>query len=183
MSKKAVFLDRDGTLNEDPGYLSDPGQMFLLPEVGEALALLKKAGYLLIVVSNQSGVGRGLIDKDALPKIHEKLDELLTPWSVRPDHYILCFHHPKDECECRKPKPKMLLDTASELGIDLSMSYMVGDKESDLGAGNAAKCRGSILVRSGCGAMTATEVDQNEAAYIGDTLLDVAQWIVKQPHS
>ena len=75
MSKKAVFLDRDGTLNEDPGYLSDPAQMCLLPKVGEALSLLKKTGYLLIVVSNQSGVGRGLIDKDMLPKIHEKLDE------------------------------------------------------------------------------------------------------------
>jgi histidinol-phosphate phosphatase family protein len=175
---QAVFLDRDGTLNEDPGYLSDPDQMTLLPEVGDALRSLKKAGFLLIVVSNQSGVGRGLIKKEAIPEIHERLQVLLAPWSVRIDDFALCFHKPEDACECRKPKAKLITDAAHKWNVDLSRSYMVGDKHSDLGAAAAAKCKGALLVRTGYGRETEAGLKAGEAQFIGDSLMDVAQWIL-----
>ncbi len=178
--RRAVFLDRDGTLNEDPGYLSDPAQLRLLPQVGEALSMLKKAGYLLVVISNQSGVGRGLIDQAVLAEIHKKLDTLLSEWSVRIDHYELCFHVPQDHCECRKPKPKLLLDAALKLQVDISQSYMIGDKGSDLGAGNAAACKGSILVRTGEGSVTVNQLELGEAAFIGESLMQAVHWILSQ---
>lgn len=178
--RKAVFLDRDGTLNEDPGYLNHPDQMKLLPNVGESLALLKKAGFLLVVVSNQSGVGRGLIQESELPKIHFKMNQLLAPWSASIHRFELCFHKPEDQCKCRKPQPKLLFDAAKALNIDLAQSYMVGDKLSDIEAGHLAHCKASILVRTGQGKETEKELKKNESAFTGDSLLDVARWILTQ---
>lgn len=186
--RKAIFLDRDGTLNEDPGYLSDPEQLKLLPHVGEGLALLKAAGYLLVVISNQSGVARGLIQLESLSLIHDRLDDLLSPWDVKIDCYEFCIHHPKDECECRKPKPKLILEVAQRLKIDVSMSYMVGDRASDLEAGALAGCRATLLVKTGGGQRTALELDKafvekmgepTQPAFIGESLLQVAHWILK----
>lgn len=178
--RKAVFLDRDGTINEDPGYLSRPEQLVLLPDVAEALAELRRAGYLLVVVSNQSGVGRGLIEAGMLPRIHDRLGEMLGSSDARIDHYELCTHRPEDSCECRKPKPKLLVDAARALRIDLSRSYMVGDKLSDLGAGRAAGCRGVALVRTGEGARTEKELISGQADFIADSLKQVAGWIARQ---
>ncbi|MBC7692365.1 MAG: HAD family hydrolase [Methylotenera sp.] len=152
--KKAVFLDRDGTINEDPGYLNQASQMKLLPGVAETLASLRRQGYLLIVVSNQSGVGRGLIRLEDIPKIHARLDELLAPVSAKIDHYELCFHRPEENCSCRKPLPELLLRAAEKLDIDLSQSYMVGDKATDLEAGRAAGCKAVFLVGTGDGLRT-----------------------------
>ena len=144
--RKAVFLDRDGTLNPDPGYLSDPSQMSLIPGVAEALVLLRQAGYLLVVVSNQSGVARGLIREEDLPKIHQRLEDLLRPWCIKIEHFALCLHHPEEHCACRKPKPKLILDAARALQIDVTQSYMIGDRQTDIEAGVAAGCKQSILV-------------------------------------
>lgn len=177
---RAVFLDRDGTINEDPGYLNSPDLLKLLPHVGEALALLKKAGFKLIVVSNQSGVGRGLIDPKVIPQIHSKLSVLLGPSQVQIDHYELCFHRPEEDCQCRKPKPKLILDAATELGVDLLSSYMVGDKLSDLQAGRAAGCKGVALVRTGEGKKTEKSLAPGATDFIGDGLLEVAKWIQDQ---
>jgi|GEM_PF-6242 len=181
--KKAVFLDRDGTINEDPGYISHPDQARLIPGVGEALAQLKKAGFQLIVVSNQSGVGRGWIPRDALPKIHDRIHELLSSWQVRIDHYELCLHHPEDQCICRKPKPHLIWEAARKLGIDLSASYMVGDRKSDLGVGQSAGCKASVLVRTGDGRKTELEIVAGEAAFIGDSLLEAVGWILSQENA
>lgn len=178
--RRAIFLDRDGTLNEDPGYLNHPDLMKLLPQVGEALAELRQAGYLLVVVSNQSGIGRGVIDPAVLPLIHRRLDELLKPWGVQVDRYELCIHRPEDLCQCRKPKPKLILEAAKALGVDVGSSYMVGDKGSDLEAGVAAGCRGSILVRTGEGQKTEAELEKIQPAFIGDSLVQVANWILSQ---
>lgn len=180
MTTKAIFLDRDGTLNEDPGYLNDPTQLKLIAGVGEALSMLKKAGYLLVVVSNQSGVGRGLIQVNELSKVHRKLDELLEEWAVKIDRYELCYHRPEDECECRKPKPKLIQCAAEALDIDLSHSYMIGDRISDLRAGGAAGCKGSILVKTGVGLQTLEEIQKNEVLFIGESLIHVAHWILDQ---
>jgi UDP-glucose 4-epimerase len=177
--RKAVFLDRDGTLNEDPGYLDHRDKMTLLDGVGEALQSLKRAGFLLVVVSNQSGVGRGLIRPEELPEIHRRMDELLGKWGVRIDDYALCTHRPEDDCACRKPKPHLILDAAQRLKIDLSRSYMVGDKRVDLEAGIDAAVRGSILVLTGHGRETA-ETHSSSASFIGDDLGTVASWILAQ---
>jgi histidinol-phosphate phosphatase family protein len=147
---KAVFLDRDETLNPDPGYISDPGVFMLYPWVASELARLKRAGYLLIVVSNQSGVGRGLIRHDALQAIHQKLNDLLfSAEGIRIDHFGICTHRPEDGCECRKPKPKLILDSAKKFGIDPAQSFLIGDRESDAEAGIRANLRQVFKVDPG----------------------------------
>jgi UDP-glucose 4-epimerase len=178
-SRRAVFLDRDGTINLDPGYLSHPDQMQLLPGVGPALAKLRAAGFRLVIVSNQSGVGRGIIPRDMLPKIHARMEELLKPHGVRIDFYGLCVHRPEEDCACRKPKPKLITDAARALGVDPKLSYMVGDKHSDLHAGHNAGCRGSILVRTGHGAETEPTLKPGEATFIADGLPGAVDWILE----
>jgi histidinol-phosphate phosphatase family protein len=177
--KRAIFLDRDGTINDDPGYLKDPEQLLLFPRVGEALFSLQQAGYQLIVVSNQSGIGRGLIRIDQLNQIHHRLDEILASFSVQLNHYALCFHRPEEGCPCRKPEPKMILDTAKMMDIQVAQSYMVGDRICDLEAGQRASCRGSLLVRTGYGRLTETKITPGQALLVADTLWEAAQWIVQ----
>jgi histidinol-phosphate phosphatase family protein len=175
---KAVFLDRDGTINDDPGYLSDPSQIKLLPRVSEALASLKKAGFKLIVVSNQSGVARGIVKEADLPKIHQELNRKLGEASAI-DYFELCTHHPDSSCECRKPKPKLIQDAARKHGIDLLRSFMIGDKVSDIGAGRSAELKASILVRTGCGLESEALLRAGEASFIADSLTEAAAWILK----
>jgi UDP-glucose-4-epimerase GalE len=180
MKRKAVFLDRDGTINEDPGYLSDPDQVKILPEVAEALSALKRAGYLLLVVSNQSGIGRGLIQPETLPKIHDRVNFLLRPTASTINEFFYCTHIPDDHCACRKPEPKLLLDASREFDVDLSKSYMVGDKISDIEVGPRAGVRASLLVRSGEGKTTEAAMKSNQASFTGNSLLEVANWILAQ---
>ncbi len=181
MLKKAIFLDRDGTLNVDPGYLRHPDQMTLLPNVGQALRLLKNEGYFLIVVSNQSGVGRGLIQLEAMPKILARLQELLVPFGAQIDEFALCFHRPDENCECRKPKPKLILDAAATHGISVPDSYMVGDRFSDLEAGWTAGCKGSLLVRTGVGLICEQSGELARTPdFTGDTLLEIANWVLSR---
>jgi UDP-glucose 4-epimerase len=173
--KKAVFLDRDGTLNVDPGYLSDADQFELLPGVEDALARLSDAGYLLVVVSNQSGVGRGMITMPQLHAIHSKLDRLIGLKGVRIHSYALCVHHPDEDCDCRKPKPKLLEETAKRYGIDLSQSFMVGDKFSDVEAGRNAGVRESLLVETGYGAEEKKHLSSEESVFVADLAAAVAK--------
>jgi histidinol-phosphate phosphatase family protein len=147
---KAVFLDRDETLNPDPGYISDPDHFSLYPWVPAGLKRLKDAGFLLVVVSNQSGVGRGWIDPAALERIHAKLDRLLQEAEgIRMDAYSICPHRPEDGCICRKPKPELLLRASRLLDIDLSRSFMIGDRKSDYEAGLAAGVKKSYCIHPG----------------------------------
>lgn len=178
--RPAVFLDRDGTINADPGYLRRAEQMNVLPGVPEALGRLQSAGYRLVVVSNQSGVGRGLIEADEIPRIHARLDELLRPAAAVIDRYELCFHRPEAGCPCRKPKPELLARAARELNLDLARSFMVGDKRTDVQAGRAAGCRASILVRTGAGLEAERELAPGEASLITDSLKDATDWILAQ---
>lgn len=145
---KAVFLDRDHTLNPDSGYISDPNKFDLYPWVPEELAKLKAEGYLLIVVSNQSGIARGLITWEQLNIIHRKMDEILSRLAnIKIDSYQVCPHHPDEGCTCRKPQTKLFLAAALAHHIDLGDSFMIGDRESDMKAGKNAGVKKTLLVK------------------------------------
>ena len=154
MADKAVFLDRDDTLIDDPGYISDPSQVELLPGAADALIGLKKMGYKTIVVSNQSGVARGIVTEEGLNKIHTRLKGLLSRQGAYLDAIYYCPYHPdgsipqyRKESKMRKPNPGMLLKAAEEMDIDLENSWMVGDSYRDVAAGKNSGCR-TILINS-----------------------------------
>ena len=189
MKKPAVFLDRDGTLNHDPGYLSSPDQMNLLPGVPEGLLRLRRAGFELVVVTNQSGVARGLIQEKDIPLIHRRLNELIEARSGNEaciSHYEYCPKLPEDPHSRRKPKPDLILDSAQALQIDVSKSWMIGDRVSDLEAGRTAGCRGVILVRTGEGQKAAEKIEHPGKVsstvpdLICDSLIEAAQFIVEK---
>lgn len=156
--QSAVFLDRDGTINEDVGYLADPDRLRLIPGAARAIARLNQAGLPVVVVTNQSGVARGLIDPDVLPRIHARLAGLLAVEGARLDALYVCPHYPfgtRTEfvrtCDCRKPAPGMVHRAVAELAVDTSRSYLVGDKLSDMELGRAVHAT-TVLVRTGEGA-------------------------------
>ncbi len=180
--KRAVFLDRDGTINLDPGYLNDAAKLELLPGAAEGLRELQDAGYLLIVVSNQSGIARGKISMPELRAVHRRMDELLSTQGVRIHHYALCFHHPDADCECRKPKSKLVVDAARTYGIDLARSYMVGDKSSDVACGRTAGVRESFLVGTGYGAEDVKLFSGSTDAFFVSDLRTAARRIVANGH-
>ena len=141
---KAIFLDRDGTLNPDPGYISKPDDYELYDGVCEALARLQKAGYQLILITNQSGISRGLFSEKDLEAVHDKMKRLLMAGGVTLDAIYYCPHHPEhpykgiSDCNCRKPKPGMILQAIKDRNIDEKQSFMVGDRTSDIKIGLAS---------------------------------------------
>jgi len=152
MSNKAIFLDRDGTLIEDPGYINHPDQVKLLESVIEALIELKALKYKLIIVSNQSSVARGVITEKILDEIHDRLKQLLAENGVFLDRIYYCPYHPdgvvrkyRKESDWRKPNPGMLLAAADEMDIDLSRSWAIGNSNRDVEAGSRAGCK-TILI-------------------------------------
>lgn len=155
MPCKAVFLDRDKTLIEDPGYISDPSLVKLLPGVADALRMLSEAGYKLVLVTNQSGIARGMLSEERLALVHGELNRQLAEHGAALDAIYYCPFHPEGtvaqytkETDCRKPGPGMLLQAASEMYLDLSNSWMVGDSARDIEAGKRALCR-TVRIRSG----------------------------------
>ena len=140
-----VFLDRDGTLIEDVGYISDPERVVLLPGAAEALAALRARGYRLAIVSNQSGIGRGYFDCEQGRAVHERVVDELRRRGVELDDAQYCPHAPDDGCDCRKPRPGLLLRSARALRADLERSVMVGNGAVDVEAGRAAGCRTILL--------------------------------------
>jgi histidinol-phosphate phosphatase family protein len=140
---RAVFLDRDGVLTrERPDYVKTPNELEILPGIGPPLRALRERGFKLVVVTNQSVVGRGLATLDDLSRIHEKLQTELKRMGCDVDAIYYCPHLPEEGCSCRKPKPGLLLKAANDLGIDVKESWMIGDKEIDLEAAKRAGCRG-----------------------------------------
>lgn len=155
MTNKAVFLDRDNTLIEDPGYINHPDQVKLLDGVADALMELKAMGYKLVVTTNQSAVARGIITETVLGEIHERLIQLLAAKGATLDGIYYCPYHPEGivpkyriDSDMRKPKPGMLLAASKDLEIDLGQSWSVGDRSGDVEAGLKAGCK-TILIDSG----------------------------------
>lgn len=156
--QKAIFLDRDGTINHYVGFLRNIDEFELLPGAAEAVALINASGYLAVVITNQPVIARGEVSEEELRQIHNKMETLLGLEGAYLDGIYVCPHHPdqgfagerpelKIVCECRKPKPGLLLQAASDLNIDLASSWMIGDSESDLLAGRAAGCKVALLTR------------------------------------
>lgn len=143
---KAVFLDRDGTIIHDRDYLAGPEDVELLPGAAAALRLLQQAGYLLVVVSNQSGVARGYFDDAAVARVQARVDEVLAGHGVTLDTFKYCPHGPDDACACRKPLPGMFLEAIEELDIDVTQCAAIGDKARDAAAGEAAGCPRNIVI-------------------------------------
>lgn len=141
----AIFLDRDGTLIADPGYLRDPALVRLLPGVSEGLRRLASAGYALVLISNQSGVGRGLITPDELEAVHRRTWALLEAEGLPLSGAWYCTHRPELRCACRKPAPGLLRAAAAALSLPLERSWMIGDRPSDVDAAQAAGSRAVLL--------------------------------------
>lgn len=151
MTRRAILLDRDGTLNERPPphrYVTTPGGFRWLPGSREALARLSHAGYALGVASNQRGLARGMVDADVLAAVERRIQDDLFPLGVAIDAFRYCPHDFEAGCRCRKPEPGLLLTLADDLDIDLEESWMIGDAVSDVAAGRAAGCRTALLAAS-----------------------------------
>jgi D-glycero-D-manno-heptose 1,7-bisphosphate phosphatase len=164
--RPALFLDRDGVIIEEVDYLSDPSQVLLIPGAAQAIALANQHAIPVVVVTNQAGVARGYFPEANVALVHKHLDALLSAHTAHIDRYYYCPHHPTEgvgsyacDCDCRKPKPGMLLQAAAELGLDLSRSWFVGDKISDLQAGIAVGCQ-AFLVQTGYGCKHAELLEQ-----------------------
>ena len=177
--KRAVFLDRDGTLNIERHYLHDPGELGIIPGTGSALRRLMDAGFALFIVTNQSGIGRGYYTEADMHAVNEKMSEVLAADGVQFKKIYFAPESPEDESPGRKPSPKFLQDAATEFGIDLAQSYMVGDKTADLQCGWNAGVKKSILVRTGYGAeLEKSDPTTVAPAAIVDDIGAAAEWIL-----
>lgn len=149
----AIFLDRDGVLIENRAdYVRDWSHVAVFSRAVDALSNSSIEKYKIVIVTNQSAVGRNLMSLDAAEEINQQLADIITKNGGRVDGIYMCPHKPEDRCDCRKPQPGLLLQAAQELSLDLSASWMIGDAWSDLLAGQAAGVRGTILLRTGRGA-------------------------------
>jgi D-glycero-D-manno-heptose 1,7-bisphosphate phosphatase len=186
MKKRAVFLDRDGTINKDVGF---PGSFELIDIYSYSFEAVKKintAGLLAVIVTNQSGVGRGFIDIENLHDIHQKLKEVFARYDAYFDGIYFCPHYISSSlseynknCQCRKPFPGMAYQAASDLDIDLEHSYMVGDKLEDVLFGLNIKAQ-PILVLTGFGKKTLLQLKKKgvKPAHVASTLIDAVNWIL-----
>ncbi|HGO5823213.1 TPA: D-glycero-beta-D-manno-heptose 1,7-bisphosphate 7-phosphatase [Mannheimia haemolytica] len=177
MGKKAIFLDRDGTINIDHGYVHQIDDFQFIEGVGKALKQLQDKGYLLVLVTNQSGIARGYFSETQFMQLTEWMD-----WSLDEDYGVVldgiyyCPHHPegkgeyREDCDCRKPKDGMFTQAIQDLNIDPSQSYMVGDKLEDLLAAEAAGVKTKVLVRTG---KAVTEEGLAKADFVLDSLADL----------
>lgn len=186
LARKAVFLDRDGTVNEEVDYLHRIEDFAFIPGAPEAIRRLKEAGFLVIVVTNQSGVARGYFPLAAVEALHDHIQSELARIGTRIDAFYLCPHHPvegigeyRKDCDCRKGSPGMLLQAARDHGIDLARSFMIGDKAADVEAGERAGCR-PLLVLTGYGAREKARVKPETPVFrdIGSA----AEFILSQEH-
>ena len=171
--RPAVFLDRDGTLIEDAGYLSDPAGVRILPGSRESLARLRAAGFILVIVTNQSGIGRGYYSEAEFHAVNDSMLAHFDAATIAATYF--CPDHPDQASERRKPSPGMLREAARDHALDLPRSYMIGDRRGDIEAGRAAGCAASILVRTGIGAK---EESTAAANFVAADLAAAAEWII-----
>jgi D-glycero-D-manno-heptose 1,7-bisphosphate phosphatase len=178
-----VFLDRDGTISEEVGYLNHASRFRMFPFAARAIRLLNEAKLPVIVITNQSGVARGYFPEALVQTVHQRMVQELAQHNARVDAIYYCAHSGADDCECRKPKPGLLVRAAREHCIDLTRSFVVGDRYVDVELAHGVGAR-SILVRTGYGE---GELAWNAASwpkppdFVGNDLAAAAEWILRQP--
>lgn len=186
--KPAIFLDRDGTMNEDVGYLERVDRLQLYPWTLDAVRLLRRAGFAVVVVTNQVGIARGMQDEAIVEAVRDLIDHRLRAIGEQLDGHYYCPHDPhapvaayRRECECRKPRPGMIQQAARELDLDIARSVVVGDKWGEIRLARNVGARG-ILVRTGYG-QTQEQTPRADLApdAVVDTLIDAASWILRHP--
>ncbi len=180
MSTPAVFLDRDGTINEEMGYINHLSRFRVFPQAAPAIRRLNEAGLKVVVISNQSGIARGYFPESLMEEVYRYLGEILAQGGARLDAFFLCTHHPNAGCSCRKPKPELILRAARDLDLDLPRSYLIGDRYTDVETAANAGVKG-ILVLTGYG-RGELEFLQDKApaqpVYVAQDLADAAAWIL-----
>ena len=193
----AIFLDRDGTLIEEIGYLHSPEEIQIYPEAFEAVEKINQSGAQAIVITNQSAIARGLITQENLEHLHHLISVAFRQKGARLDAFYSCPHHPTEgagthtrTCDCRKPQPGLLLRAAQELQLDLDVSYMIGDTLRDIEAGHRAGCQ-SILVQTGYGRDELLLLDDKQASssssvnplqrpeHVSVNILEAVNWIME----
>lgn len=184
--KAAVFLDRDGTVNEQMGYINHISRFHLLPGVAEAIKTLNDQDIPVVIVTNQSGLARGYFSVQLLDEVHTKMNSLLAIAGAHVDGIYVCPHHPeakedkyRKKCDCRKPGTGLLEQAAFDLNLDLERSYLVGDRWSDVKCAVRAGCT-PVLVMTGYGRGDHDYIgpaQKDQPAFVADTLLDAVQWI------
>lgn len=172
---KALFLDRDNTIIFDAPYMADPEKVKIMPGVVEALCEFRKSGFLLIVITNQSGIGRGCFSAEQMHAVNNRMLELFAAGKIVFDDILFCPHAPDDGCSCRKPEPGMLFEAAEKNNIDLGASIMIGDKASDVEAGIAAGCGYNIWLSHGRGKM---EINTKNCL-VAEDLADAVKLLLK----
>ena len=187
VSRPAVFIDRDGTLTEEVGYVNHPRRIRLLPRSAEAIRRLNAAGIPAVLVTNQAGIARGYFSAHVLRLTNEEMTRQLKEAGARLDGVYVCVHHPTEgvppyrlDCDCRKPRPGMLERAARELGLDLAASTMIGDKAVDLEAGRAVGASG-VLVRTGYGEGDwefRRDSFRVPPDHVAEDLLDAVEWVL-----
>ncbi|HDZ90306.1 MAG TPA: HAD family hydrolase [Deltaproteobacteria bacterium] len=188
MKRPAVFIDRDGTINEQMGYINHISRFVLLPGSAEAIRLFNENGYLVVVVSNQSGVGRGYFPLELVNEVHDRMKTLLAGEGARVDGIFFCPHYPGGKlpeysvsCECRKPGTGLIKMACESFDIDLENSYVIGDRSTDVELARNAGARG-ILVKTGYGRGDLEYVFPGlpfRPLHTADDLLEAARWIVE----
>jgi len=176
VANRAVFVDRDGTMAEDVSYCSCPEDFNLFPATARAIRLLNEHDFKVIVITNQSGIGRGYFNEETLAQIHDKMRSDLAKEGACVDAIYYCPHHPDDNCDCRKPKPKLVLQAAKDFNIDLRHSFLIGDLQIDIDLGKAIGCH-SILIGDSDSIRTDKNVQPD--AIVAD-ILEAVQVILKR---
>jgi D-glycero-D-manno-heptose 1,7-bisphosphate phosphatase len=190
MNKRAIFLDRDGTINQDVGYPNDFSQINIYPYSFEALRKINASGFLAVVITNQSGIGRGYLTENNLHDIHQKMKAAFAARGVHLDGLYFCPHYElssdpryRKNCACRKPEPGMAVRAAQDLGIDLRGSYVIGDKVEDILFGLKIGAR-PVLVLTGFGQEAERKLEEKNIrpAHTAPDLLKAVDWILDEDH-
>lgn len=181
MKKFAVFVDRDGTICFDKHYLADPSGLELIPTVAEGIKKLNEAGIPVIVITNQSGIGRGYFTEQQLEAIHDRLESLLAANGARVDDIFYCPHMPDSGCDCRKPRPGMLLQAQNEYGLDLGRSFVIGDRMLDVEMAHSVGAKAILVPEPGDQYQVEKEMKNSseEPDFIADSFVGAVEWLLK----
>jgi D-glycero-D-manno-heptose 1,7-bisphosphate phosphatase len=183
--RRAVFLDRDGTMLEEGNYVDRLDRLIFFPYTIDAIRALNDENFAVVVVTNQSGVARGMYPESFVTEGHEYIDAQVRAGGARVDGYYYCPHHPegsvtalRQDCDCRKPRPGQLLQAAKDLNLDLPQSFIIGDRWKDIEAGKAVGAR-AVLVRTGYG-REAEQTKRDDDTAVVDNLIQAVAWILRQ---